>query len=70
MKKFPPTPGQAAKPGLIMLIRQLIRPPLFSNPLMLPFDTQVCHKCQICLRFHQILKAILEMACSAHCTQV
>ena len=42
--------------------------PLFSNPLMLPFDTQVCHKWQICLRFHQIIKVILEMAFSAHCT--
>ena len=37
---------------------------------MLPFDTQVCHKCQICLRFHRILKVILEMAFSAHRTQI
>ena len=29
--------------------------PLFSNPLMLPFDTQVCHEHLICLRFHWIL---------------
>ena len=34
--------------------------PLFSNPLMSPFDTQVCHERQICLRFHQILKVILK----------
>ena len=25
---------------------------LSSNPLILPFDTQVCHERQICLRFH------------------
>ena len=49
---------------------QATQTPLFSNPLMLLFDTQVCHKREIYLRFHQILKVILEMAFSAHCTQV
>ena len=44
--------------------------PLFSNPLMSPFDTQVYHEHQICLRFHRILKVILEMAFSAHCTPI
>ena len=47
---------------------QVTQTPLFSNTLMLPFDNQVCHECQICLRFHWILKVILEMAFSAHCT--
>ena len=37
---------------------------------MSPFDTQVYHEHQICLRFHQILKVILEMAFSAHCTPI
>ena len=37
---------------------------------MLPFDTQECHERLICLRFHRILKMILEMAFSAHCTQI
>ena len=32
--------------------------------MMLPFDTQVCHEGQICLRFHQILNVILEMTFS------
>ena len=49
---------------------QAFQTPLFSNPLMLPFDAQVCNECQICLRFHRILKVILEMAFSAHCTQI
>ena len=49
---------------------QATQTPLFSNPLMLPFDTQVCHERQICLRFHQLLKVILEMAFSAHCTSI
>ena len=35
---------------------QATQTPLFSNPLMSPFDTKVCHECQICLRFHRILK--------------
>ena len=26
---------------------QATQTPLFSNPLILPFDTQVCHECQI-----------------------
>ena len=43
---------------------------LFSNHLMSLFDTQVYHECQICLSFYRILKVILEMAFSAHCTQV
>ena len=43
---------------------------LFSKPLMSPFDTQVYHESQICLRFHQILKVILEMAFSAHWTWI
>ena len=34
---------------------------------MLPFDTQVCHEC---LRFHWILKMILEKAFSSHCTRI
>ena len=46
---------------------QATQTPLFSNPWMLPFDTQLC---QICLRFHQILKLILEMAFSAHFSQI
>ena len=37
---------------------------------MSPFDTQVCHERQICLRFHRILKVILEMTFSAHCTLI
>ena len=37
---------------------------------MSPFDTQVYHEHQICLRFHRILKVILEMAFSAHCTPI
>ena len=37
---------------------------------MSPFDTQVYHKHQICLRFHRILKVILEMAFSAHCSPI
>ena len=41
---------------------QVTQTPLLSNPLM------VCHECQICLRFHWILKVILEMAFSAHYT--
>ena len=49
---------------------QATQTPLFLNPLMLPFDTQVCHEHQICLRFHWMLKVILEMAFSAHCTQI
>ena len=49
---------------------QATRTPMFSNPLMLPFDTQMCHEYQICLRFHRILKVILEMAFLAHCTQI
>ena len=44
--------------------------PLFSNPLMLPFDTQVCQERQNCLRFHWILKVILEMAFSVHCISI
>ena len=43
---------------------------LFSNPLMSPFDSEVCHECEICWRFHGILKVILEMAFLAHCTQI
>ena len=61
MQKIPPTPGHAPKPSLISLIRSL-RPHCSQNPLMLPFDTQVCHECQICLRFNRILKVILEIA--------
>ena len=49
---------------------QATQTPLFSNPLMSPFDTQVYHECQICLRFHRILTVILEMAFSAHCTLI
>ena len=63
----PTTPGHAAKPGLIVLIRPF-RPHSSRNPLMLPFDSQVCHGCQVCLRFHWILKVILEMAFSEHCS--
>ena len=39
-----------------------------SDPIFVePFDvTQVCHECQICLRFHLIWKMILEMTFSAH----
>ena len=60
-KKLPPTPGQAAQTGLIALIRPL-RPHCSRNPLMLSFDSQVCHGCQICLKFHWILKMILDKA--------
>ena len=50
---------------------QATQSPLFSNSVMLPFDTQVRHECQICKGFHQILKVILEMFFfSAHCTQI
>ena len=49
---------------------QATQTPLFSNLLMLPFDTHVCHLRQIYLRFHWILKVILEMAFSAHCTNI
>ena len=49
-------------------VYQATQTPLFLNPLMSPFDTQVYHKRQICLRFHWILRVILEMAFSAHCT--
>ena len=49
---------------------QASQTPLFSNPLILRFDTQVCHEHQICLRFHRILKVILEIAFSTHCTQI
>ena len=38
--------------------------------MCLNFDTQVCHKRHICLRFHRILKVIIEMAFSAYCTQI
>ena len=34
--------------------------PIVFIPLMLPFDTQVCHERQICLRLHRMLKVILE----------
>ena len=56
-----PTPGHAAEPGLIVLIRPL-RPHYSRNPLMLPFNSQVCHERPICLRFHWILKVVLEMS--------
>ena len=49
---------------------QATQTPLFSNTLVSPFDTQVCHKRQICFRIHRILKVVLEMAFSAHCTQI
>ena len=49
---------------------QVTQTPFFSNPLMLPFDTQVCHERQICLRFRRILKVTLEMAFSTHCTLI
>ena len=41
-------------------------PIVLENPLMLPFDRQVCYGCQICVRFNWILKIILEMAFSEH----
>ena len=72
-EKIPPpphthTPSHDAKPSLIALIRPF-RPhcsrTLWCHPLIL-----VCHECQNCLRFHQILKMILEIAFSAHCTQI
>ena len=44
--------------------------PLFSNPLMSPFDPQVYHERQICLGFHRILKVVLEMVFSAHYTPI
>ena len=49
---------------------QVIQIPLFSNPLMSPFHTQLRNECQICLRFHRILTVILEMSYSEHCTQI
>ena len=63
------------QPPAILLNRayhayQATQTPLFSNPLMLPFDTQVCHECPIRLRFHWILQVILEKAFSAHCTRI
>ena len=65
MKKIPPTPGHAAKPGFIVLIRPL-RPHYSWNLWGHPLILRVYHECQICLRFHWILKVILEMAFSAH----
>ena len=49
-------------PVLTRLSGHSTQTPLLSNPLMSPFDTQVSHERQICLRFHRILKVILEMA--------
>ena len=49
-----PPPRQTR--GIIVLIGPLDQTPMFSNPLMLPFNTQVCHQCQMCLRFNWILK--------------
>ena len=47
------------------------------NPIVLePFDVTLWysgvqyHEHQICLRFHRILKVILEMAFSSHCTPI
>ena len=43
---------------------QATQTPLFSNTLMLPFDTQVCHEYQICFTFRWIMKVILEITFS------
>ena len=51
-------------------VYQATQTPLFSNPLKSSFDTQVYHERQICSKFHQIFRVILEMAFSAHCTQI
>ena len=48
---------------------QTAQTPVCSNPLMLPI-IQVCHERQIWLRFHWILKVVLKMAFSAHCTRI
>ena len=44
-------------------------PPLFSNPLTLSLDIQVCHECPSCSRFHWLLKVTLDMCFSAQCTK-
>ena len=67
-KKFTPTP--TGHPAKHFRAYQATQTPLFSKPLMSPFDTQVCHERHICLRFHQILQVILEMAFSEHCAQI
>ena len=59
-KKNHPAPSYAAKTQSYRAYRAT-QTSLFSNSLMLPFDTQVCHERQICSRFHQILKVILEI---------
>ena len=69
MKKISPTPGYIAKPGLIVLIGPL-KPhcsrTLWCHPLTLRCTTNT----QVCLRFHRILKVILEMAFSSHCMPI
>ena len=54
-------PPLAMQPNPVLSRLSATQTPLFSNPLMLPIDTQVCHERQICWRFHWILKVILEM---------
>ena len=42
-----------------------------SDPIVLePFDVTICHEHKICLRFYWALQVIIEMAFSAHCTQI
>ena len=72
IQKYPPPPPLATLRGQTRSYRayHATQTPLFSNLLMLPLDTEVCHESQICLRFHRILNVILEMAFSAHCTSI
>ena len=69
-RKYPPHPTLATLQNLVLSRLSGHSEPLFLNHLMLPFDTQVCHEHQICLRCHRILKVILQMAFSAHRTQI
>ena len=65
MKKILPPLAMLPNQVFIALIR-----PLFSNTLMSPFDNPVYHKRQIYVRFHRMLKVILEMAFSVHYTPI
>ena len=59
------------KPGLIALIWPLRPRDQAPFTALKPFDvTQVCHESQICSRFRQIRKTILEMTFSAHRTSI
>ena len=61
MKNISSTPGLTANQVLFFWLGH-------SCPIVLElFDvTRMCHECQICSRFHQIWKMILEMTFSGH----